>query len=310
MAADIASSGGDSVASQDALLIAHSIVVARMGPKSTLNSTSFRQRGITPIGVQFHRSNKEVAWITSFWHWSVWLSARLRNLSYRKTGRWHHHHSHPWRGRALGTIGGQQLGIVSKAAGTYWIASIVGAVVVVFIYSLITRKSDAVRRSILAEITSGLATLNTGEVDYHRHPLQAKLNRFQEKLMIKQPQKAGQTRLFASWGWIILLCFLGDGRLSGNFRTIRWVARAPSERCRPGSRTSEYARSPVAVSVTRAELVEHLANDIAIANSIEREAAIGQRGLLAKRDEWLDDAAVASLAFGSVVRITSAKQCG
>jgi uncharacterized membrane protein YeaQ/YmgE (transglycosylase-associated protein family) len=32
---------------------------------------------------------------------------------------------------------------VSKASGTHWIASIVGAVVVVFIYSLITRKSDA-----------------------------------------------------------------------------------------------------------------------------------------------------------------------
>ena len=46
-------------------------------------------------------------------------------------------------GSLLGTLGGQQLGIVSKAAGTHWIASIVGAVVVVFVYSLITRKSDA-----------------------------------------------------------------------------------------------------------------------------------------------------------------------
>ncbi len=46
-------------------------------------------------------------------------------------------------GSLLGTLGGQQLGIVSMAAGTHWIASIVGAVVVVFVYSLITRKSDA-----------------------------------------------------------------------------------------------------------------------------------------------------------------------
>ena len=46
-------------------------------------------------------------------------------------------------GSLVGTLGGQQLGIVSKAAGTHWIASIVGAVVVVFVYSLITRKSDA-----------------------------------------------------------------------------------------------------------------------------------------------------------------------
>lgn len=46
-------------------------------------------------------------------------------------------------GSLVGTLGGQQLGIVSKAAGTHWIASVVGAVVVVFVYSLITRKSDA-----------------------------------------------------------------------------------------------------------------------------------------------------------------------
>ncbi len=46
-------------------------------------------------------------------------------------------------GSLLGTIGGQQLGIVSKAAGTHWIASILGAIVVVLIYSLLTRRSDA-----------------------------------------------------------------------------------------------------------------------------------------------------------------------
>ena len=46
-------------------------------------------------------------------------------------------------GSLVGTLGGQQLGIVSKAAGTHWIASVVGAVVVVFVYSVITRKSDA-----------------------------------------------------------------------------------------------------------------------------------------------------------------------
>jgi uncharacterized membrane protein YeaQ/YmgE (transglycosylase-associated protein family) len=46
-------------------------------------------------------------------------------------------------GSLLGTWGGQQLGIVSAKAGTHWIASIVGAVVVVFIYSLLTKKSDA-----------------------------------------------------------------------------------------------------------------------------------------------------------------------
>lgn len=45
-------------------------------------------------------------------------------------------------GSLLGTLGGQQLGIVSAKNGTHWIASIVGAVVVVFIYSLVTRKSD------------------------------------------------------------------------------------------------------------------------------------------------------------------------
>ncbi|MBL8311516.1 MAG: GlsB/YeaQ/YmgE family stress response membrane protein [Burkholderiales bacterium] len=45
-------------------------------------------------------------------------------------------------GSLLGTIGGQQLGIVSKTAGTHWIASIVGAVIVVFVYGLITKKSD------------------------------------------------------------------------------------------------------------------------------------------------------------------------
>jgi len=46
-------------------------------------------------------------------------------------------------GSLAGTLGGQQLGIVSKAAGTHWIASVVGALVVVFVYSLITKKSDA-----------------------------------------------------------------------------------------------------------------------------------------------------------------------
>jgi len=46
-------------------------------------------------------------------------------------------------GSLVGTLGGQQLGVVSKAAGTHWIASVVGAVVVVFVYSLITKKSDA-----------------------------------------------------------------------------------------------------------------------------------------------------------------------
>ncbi len=46
-------------------------------------------------------------------------------------------------GSLLGTLGGQQLGIVSKAAGTHWLASIAGAIVVVFIYSLLTKKSDA-----------------------------------------------------------------------------------------------------------------------------------------------------------------------
>ncbi len=44
-------------------------------------------------------------------------------------------------GSLLGTYGGQQLGIVSSKANTHWIASIVGAVVVVFIYSLLTKKS-------------------------------------------------------------------------------------------------------------------------------------------------------------------------
>ena len=46
-------------------------------------------------------------------------------------------------GSLLGTIGGQQLGIVSTAAGTHWIASILGAIVVVLVYSLLTKKSDA-----------------------------------------------------------------------------------------------------------------------------------------------------------------------
>ena len=46
-------------------------------------------------------------------------------------------------GSLFGTIGGQQLGIVSKAAGTHWIASILGAIVVVLVYSLLTKKSDA-----------------------------------------------------------------------------------------------------------------------------------------------------------------------
>ena len=45
-------------------------------------------------------------------------------------------------GSLLGTIGGQQLGIVSKAAGTHWIASILGAIAVVLVYSLLTKKSD------------------------------------------------------------------------------------------------------------------------------------------------------------------------
>ena len=44
-------------------------------------------------------------------------------------------------GSLLGTWGGQQLGIVSMQSGTHWIASIVGAIVVVFVYSLITKKS-------------------------------------------------------------------------------------------------------------------------------------------------------------------------
>jgi uncharacterized membrane protein YeaQ/YmgE (transglycosylase-associated protein family) len=47
-------------------------------------------------------------------------------------------------GSLLGTYGGQQLGIVSAKAGTHWIASIVGAVIVVFIYSLLTKKKDAI----------------------------------------------------------------------------------------------------------------------------------------------------------------------
>jgi uncharacterized membrane protein YeaQ/YmgE (transglycosylase-associated protein family) len=46
-------------------------------------------------------------------------------------------------GSLVGTYGGQQLGIVSAKAGTHWIASIIGAVVVVFVYSLLTKKKDA-----------------------------------------------------------------------------------------------------------------------------------------------------------------------
>jgi uncharacterized membrane protein YeaQ/YmgE (transglycosylase-associated protein family) len=46
-------------------------------------------------------------------------------------------------GSLVGTYGGQQLGIVSSKAGTNWIASIVGAVIVVFIYSMLTKKKDA-----------------------------------------------------------------------------------------------------------------------------------------------------------------------
>ncbi|TAG79114.1 MAG: GlsB/YeaQ/YmgE family stress response membrane protein [Burkholderiales bacterium] len=45
-------------------------------------------------------------------------------------------------GSLVGTYGGQQLGIVSAKAGTHWIASIIGAVVVVFVYSLLTKKSS------------------------------------------------------------------------------------------------------------------------------------------------------------------------
>ncbi len=47
-------------------------------------------------------------------------------------------------GSLVGTYGGQQLGIVSAKAGTHWIASILGAVVVVFVYSLLTKKKDTV----------------------------------------------------------------------------------------------------------------------------------------------------------------------
>jgi uncharacterized membrane protein YeaQ/YmgE (transglycosylase-associated protein family) len=46
-------------------------------------------------------------------------------------------------GSLVGTYGGQQLGIVSAKAGTHWIASIVGAIIVVFIYSLLTKKSSS-----------------------------------------------------------------------------------------------------------------------------------------------------------------------
>lgn len=46
-------------------------------------------------------------------------------------------------GSLVGTYGGQQLGIVSAKAGTHWIASIVGAIIVVFIYSLLTKKSGS-----------------------------------------------------------------------------------------------------------------------------------------------------------------------
>jgi uncharacterized membrane protein YeaQ/YmgE (transglycosylase-associated protein family) len=45
-------------------------------------------------------------------------------------------------GSLIGTYGGQQLGIVSAKAGTHWIASIIGAVIVVFVYSLLTKKKD------------------------------------------------------------------------------------------------------------------------------------------------------------------------
>jgi uncharacterized membrane protein YeaQ/YmgE (transglycosylase-associated protein family) len=45
-------------------------------------------------------------------------------------------------GSLVGTYGGQQLGIVSAKAGTHWIASIIGAVIVVFVYSLLTKKSN------------------------------------------------------------------------------------------------------------------------------------------------------------------------
>jgi len=44
-------------------------------------------------------------------------------------------------GSLVGTYGGQALGVVSQKAGTHWIASIVGAVIVVWIYSLLSRKS-------------------------------------------------------------------------------------------------------------------------------------------------------------------------
>lgn len=44
-------------------------------------------------------------------------------------------------GSLVGTAGGQALGVISNTGGTQWIASIVGAVIVVWIYSLLTKKS-------------------------------------------------------------------------------------------------------------------------------------------------------------------------
>ncbi|MCS6996630.1 MAG: GlsB/YeaQ/YmgE family stress response membrane protein [Casimicrobiaceae bacterium] len=44
-------------------------------------------------------------------------------------------------GSLVGTFGGQALGVLSAQSGTNWIASIIGAVVVVWIYSLLTKKS-------------------------------------------------------------------------------------------------------------------------------------------------------------------------
>ena len=53
---------------------------------------------------------------------------------------------------------------------------------------------------------------------------------------------------------------------------------APSARCRPGgSRTSGCAGSRRSRLVARAELVEELDDHVAVAQAIEREAAIGER---------------------------------
>ena len=106
--------------------------------------------------------------------------------------------------------------------------------------------------------------------------------------------------------WIILLLPLPQRQaLRGSVRrSISCIERHRSIVALTETVLEDAHVAAVVVGEARAQFVEHLADDVAIADAIERQAAVGQRGLLPSVMSG-STTRRSSLAFGSVVRITS-----